>query len=270
MNRLTTRWLLFAGLAVVVVVSYLVNVDLTTTVSARIDKAYRYLEELPEGTVIMVSFDHEASSLPEVRPLALVLLRHAFRNDLRIIGLALYAEGTSIGYQILAETAAEYDKVYGRDYVFLGFRPQHIATILGLGESIIKVFPEDYLAHRCDTLPLLSEVMNYEEIDLVVSIADSDRPTQWVEYAGARYNQRIMAGLTAAMITSHDPYVSSGQLYSVIGGLKGAAEYENLYGVKGGGNRGMLAQSNAHLYIVALIILGNIVYFSAGRRKGGR
>lgn len=268
MNRLQTRWILFSGLAVVVIIAYLLTIQFKTVPSPTTQQAYDYLESLPESSVVIFSFDHEASSLPEIQPIALIMLRHAFRNNLRIIGLSLFAEGTAIGYNLLNKTAQEYGRLYGKDYVFLGFKPQYISAILGMGESIKRVFPEDYLGNMTDTIPLMSEIDSYDDIEMVVSIADGDRTVQWIEYAGARYNQQVMAGLTAAMITSYDPYLSSRQLYSVVGGLRGAAEYESLSGRRGGGNRAMLAQSAAHLYVIALVVLGNILYFRSRKRKG--
>jgi len=248
MDRLRTRWIIFSGLAIVVIVSYLITIKFKTAPSPATLKAYKYLDTLPEKSVVIFSFDHEASSLPEIQPIALAMLRHAFKNDLKIVGLSLFAEGTAIGYDLLSKTAREYDRQYGSDYIFLGFKPQYNMT---------------------DTMPIMLGIDSYDNIEMVVSIADGDRTVQWVEYAGARYNQKVMAGLTAAMITSYDPYLSSEQLYAVVGGLRGAAEYENLLDKRGGGSRGMLAQSAAHLYILALVIVGNIIYFRNRRRRGG-
>lgn len=269
MERLRTRWIIFTGLAVVVIIAYMITIKFRTVPSPATLKAYDYFESLPDSSVVIFSFDHEASSLPEIKPIALALLRHAFQNNIRIIGLSLFAEGTSIGYNLLSKTAAEYGKVYGRDYVFLGFKPQYISAILGMGESIRRVFPEDYLGNTFDSLSIMQGIENYDNIAMVVSIADGDRTVQWVEYAGARYNQAVMAGLTAAMITSYDPYLSSEQLYAVVGGLRGAAEYESLLEQRGGGSRGMLAQSAAHIYIIVLVVIGNIVYFRSRRNRGG-
>lgn len=268
MDRNYIRWLIFAGLFVIVTAAYLLKIKLVSQPSYQVQKSFDYIESLPEGTKLTVSFDFEASSLPEVLPISLVVLRHAFRNNIKIIGLSLFAEGTAIGYRTLLKVADEYNKVYGEDYVFLGFKPQHIAAILGMGESIKEVFPRDYLGNSTDSIPIMQGVNNYNQIDMVLSIADGDRAVQWIEYAGPRYNQKVMAGLTAAMITSYDPYLSSGQLTSVIGGLRGAAEYENLYGELGKGNRGMPAQTAAHLYLIILIIIGNIVYFRHKNRQG--
>ena len=268
MSKDKIRWIIFAGLFIFVTLAYIIDIRLVSQPSFEVQKSYDFIESLPEGTILMVSFDHEASSLPEVQPISLVLIRHAFRNNLKIIGLSLFAEGTAIGYRTLNKIAAEYDKQYGVDYVFLGFKPQHIAAILGMGESIYDVFPRDYLGNQTDSIPIMSGIENYDSIEMVVSITDGDRAVQWIEYAGPRYDQKVMAGLTAAMITSYDPYLSSGQMFAVVGGLRGAAEYENLYGELGKGNRGMPAQTAAHLYLIILIIIGNVIYFRSKKRQG--
>jgi hypothetical protein len=268
MSDLTKRRIIFAGLFVVIVVSYLIRAPLDSTASPPVQRSFDFIEALPESSVLLISFDHEASSLPEIKPLARVILRHAFQNNLKVVGLSLFAEGTAIGYRLLSAAGNEFGKKYGQDYIFLGFKPQHISAILGIGESIKRVFPEDYLGNNCDSIPIMNGIDNYDDIALVISIADGDRPAQWIEYGAARYHQTIMAALTAAMITSYDPYVASGQLYSVVGGLKGAAEYENLYGQKGGGNRGMLAQTSAHIYLIILILAGNFIYFINRQGRG--
>jgi hypothetical protein len=265
------RWIIFATLFAVAIISYILPIQIESRPSPEVQKSYDYIENLPDSSVVMISFDHEASSLPEIQPISLAILRHLFRKNLRIIGLSLFAEGTAIGYEMLNRTARQYGKIYGRDYVFLGFKPQHISAILGMGESIRRVFPEDYFGNETDTLAVMQGVDNYDKVAMVISIADGDRAVQWIEYAGARYNQKIMAGLTAAMITTYDPYLGSGQLYSVVGGLKGAAEYEKLSGHLGAGNRGMWAQTTTHIFIIVMIIIGNFVYFrskSSQKRRG--
>jgi hypothetical protein len=218
-----------------------------------------------------VSFDHEASSLPEIRPLALAVLRHAFSRDIKVIGTALLAEGTGVGYRLMQQVAKEYDKKYGVDYVYLGFKPQFIAAILSMGESFSRTYPEDYLGRVYADLPMLQNIETYDDIAGVVSVADGSLTTHWIEYGHGRYNVLVTGAVTAAMVTTYDPYLASGQMYAMVGGLRGAAEYEKLIQIGGGGERGMLAQTVAHLYVVILILAGNAVYFASRRkRKGGR
>ena len=268
--RLHARHYTFIGLAVVVIVTMLLNVRPSVQASPDTLKMFAELDSLPAGSVLMVSFDHEASSLPEIRPLALAFLRHAFKKGHKLIGVALLAEGTGVGYGLMRQVAAEYHKTYGEDYVYLGFRPQYIAAILSMGESIPATFPEDYLGRPFNSLPMLEGIKSYEDIAGVVSITDGSTTVHWIEYGNGRYGVPVSAFVTAAMVTTYDPYLASGQMKSMVGGLRGAAEYEQLIGIGGSGARGMLAQSASHLYVILLIVIGNIVYFKAKRRGGGR
>lgn len=247
-----------------VMIPLLTRLSLPVRIEPETTKVYESIEKISEGRYILMSFDIEASSFPEVQPIAEALIRHAFERDLKVIGLALFSEGTAIGYNLLSSVASEYGKPYGEDYIYLGFRPQYVSAILGMGENLASVFPLDYMNDDWRIHRAFSEVRNYDDIALVVSIADGSLPTYWVEYAGSRYHQKIVIGLTAVMATSFYPYTESGQIAGLVGGLKGAAEYEKLLGYVGGGQRGMLAQSSGHLLIILIVIVANV---AAWRKK---
>lgn len=267
--KLESRHYTFIGLAIVVVVAMLAGFQPDVTPSPDTLHMYEYIESLPEGSIVMISFDHEASSLPEIRPLAVALLRHVFSRNLRPVGVALLAEGTGVGYGLMRQVAGEYDKQYGRDYVYLGFRPQYIAAILSMGESVPSTFPEDYLGVPYDSLEMMHGVNTYDDVAGVISVADGSFTNHWIEYGHGRYGVVVSAFVTAAMVTTYDPYLASGQLHSMVGGLRGAAEYETLIGIGGSGARGMLAQTSSHLYVILLIIIGNVIYFRMRRKRGG-
>jgi hypothetical protein len=257
-----SRQFIFILIALSVAVPLVFKLGLPNQVTSEVAAVYDEINGLDSGSVVMISFDHEASSLPEIKPMAQAILTHCFRRKLKVIGLALLAEGTAIGEQILRETAEEYGAKYGRDYVFLGFRPQQQAAILGMGEDIAKVFPEDYRGVPLKRIPLMRRVHNYHDISLVISVADGDMPVWWVDYAVSRYHVKLACASTAAMATSFYPFLSSGQMIGLLGGLKGAAEYEMLINKPGMGQRGMDAQSVCHLVIILLVVAGNIGYFT--------
>ncbi|MBK7141394.1 MAG: hypothetical protein IPH75_04860 [bacterium] len=264
--KLEPRHYTFLGLLVVVFGSMLLGIRPEVSISEETRRMHAYIDSLPEGSTLIYSFDHESSSLPEIRPAALALLRHSFSKGHRIVGLALLAEGTGIGYRLMDMVAHEQNKQYGSDWVYLGFKPQYIAAILSMGESLQKTFPQDYLGHPYDSLALLSGIINYSQVNAVVSIGDGNMAVHWIEYGQSRFGVTITSAMTAAMVTTYDPYISSGQLHALIGGLRGAAEYETLSGQSGGGLRGMLAQASAHVYVLLLILAGNVIYFIARRR----
>lgn len=255
------RRLIFILITLAVAIPLVIKIGLPNNVTKEVRQVYQEIDQLDSGSVVLISFDHEASSLPEVKPMAVAILRHCFSKNLKVIGLALLAEGTAIGDGILREMAKEYDKKYGMDYLFLGFRPQSQAAILGMGEDIKRVFPLDYTNIPLDQIPMMNEVKNYQDISLIISVADGDMPTYWVDYAVSRYHKKVATAVAAVMATSFYPFLASGQIVGLLGGLKGAAEYEILIKRPGMGQRGMDAQSVSHLVIILLVILGNATYF---------
>jgi hypothetical protein len=262
-----TRRMIFVLIALSVAIPLIFKIGFPTRVTKEVQKVYQEIESLDSGLPVLVSFDHEASSLPEIKPMAEAILRHCFSRNLKVLGLALLAEGTAIGDEILRHVAQEYGKEYGVDYVFLGFRPQNTAAILGMGEDIHRVFPQDYEGNSTDELSVIKDLKDYQDIPLIISVADGDMPTYWINFAGARYHERIAVAVTAVMATSFYPFLDSGQLVGLVGGLKGAAEYETLIQKPGMGTKGMDAQSMAHLMILILVILGNITFLTSRKQR---
>lgn len=255
------RQLIFILIAFSVAIPLVIKLGLPNEVTREVRQVYDEIDQLDSASAVIISFDHEASSIPEVKPMAVAILRHCFSKDLKVIGLALLAEGTAIGDGILREVAKEYHKEYGEEYLFLGFRPQYHAAILGMGEDIKRVFPQDYKNISLDKIRMMEDIKDYQDISLIISVADGDMPAYWVDYAVSRYHKKVSAAVTAVMATSFYPFLASGQITGLLGGLKGAAEYEILIKKPGMGQRGMDAQSVSHLVIILLVILGNAGYF---------
>lgn len=258
------RRIIFALLATVVIAVMILKPRLPITVSESTRSVFDQIESLDSGAVVMLSFDHEASSLPEIGPIGAAIAGHCFRRGVSVVGLALFSEGNAVGYDLLSRRASDAARSYGTDWLYLGFRPQYTAAILGMGESISDVFATDYNGTPITALPLGQRVRTYDDIALVISIADGSMPTYWIEYAANRYGEKIIAALSAVMVTSFTPYLESGQLAGILTGLKGAAEYEQLLGVPKAGTRGMAAQSAAHVLIAVLVLWGNV---DAWRRR---
>jgi len=69
------------------------------------------------------------------------------------------------------------------------------------------------------------------------------------------------------MATDYYPYLQSGRVFGLMGGLKGAAEYEHLANNPGDAIQGMAMQMWAHLLIIFFIIIGNIGYLLSRRAQ---
>jgi hypothetical protein len=266
-RRLRTRHIIFVLMALAVIIPLVTGLGLPLKVTAEVQNVFDFIDSLPAGSTIMFSFDHDTATLPEMAPIAEALLRHCYRNGIRVIGLALLAEGAAVGEDKLRRIGGEFGKKYGVDYLFLGFRPQVTVAMLGMGENIARVFPADYSGRDIMSFPIMNDVKNYDDVAAVISIADGDMPIYWINYAQVRYGVKLIPGVTAVMATTMYPFLQSKQLLGLVPGLRGAAEYEKLIDKPGRAVKGMDAQSTAHLLIIILIIAGNIGLIIGRRRK---
>ena len=139
--------------------------------------------------------------------------------------------------------------------------------MLNLGKEIRSVFASDYKYTPLDSLPMMKNIHNYNDIALLIGLEAGSVGDFWVQFAQARFNQKIILGSTAVITPDIYPYLQAGQIVGLIGGLRGAADYETLVNSPGPASIGMYSQTVVHILIVALIIIGNVGYFVLRRRK---
>ena len=259
------RRIIFILVALAVIIPTLLKVSFPITVSEPTRKLYDYIEDLPSGSTVLIAFDYGPSSMAELQPMGMAFLRHCFQKKIRVIGMTLVTDGATLGYEIMQEAAKTTDAIDGEDYVYLGFRPGTIQVMLGMGTTINSIFESDYSESRkgkpLAEIPMMAEIKNYDQIDLVLDLASSSTTEAWIAYINTRYNQKIAAGVTGVIISQMYPYLQTGQLIGLMPGLLGAAEYEKLIDSPAKATTGMSVQSFVHLLVFGLVILGNIAFF---------
>ena len=87
----------------------------------------------------------------------------------------------------------------------------------------------------------------------------------WYVFGKDKYQFELGGGSTGVIAPGLYPLLRSGQINGLIGGLRGAAEYELLIGFEGSAAGGMDAQSATHMTIIVLVLLANLFYFISRR-----
>jgi hypothetical protein len=270
------RRIVFAFLAVVVIVPFFFPTGITGRVSPDAKKLFDAVEAIPpNGDPLLISVDFDPQSMPELYPMLTAILRHAFSRGIRVCVIGMWVTGVGLGEQALNEVAPEYERVYGEDYVFLGWKPGFAAVVLSMGKSIPETYPTDQYDTPIEELPMMEGITNFGDIPLVISLSAGDPGalTLWIPYVQARFSQAVGTGMTAVSAADAYPFLQSGQLVGLLGGMKGAAEYERMITEAGlsdaetPATQAMDSQSMAHLAIILLIILGNISFVLTRRSK---
>ncbi|HEX7078767.1 MAG TPA: hypothetical protein VF363_10110 [Candidatus Eisenbacteria bacterium] len=272
---LDRRWIfLLVALSVTVPIVYPIGLPVTTTGATR--AAFDYVESLKPGDVLWISFDYGPSSAPENDPMAEAFLRQCFLHRIRVIVSAFYPlGGLSLANASIARVAAEFpDRVNGVDYVNLGYKDGPTAVMRRLGDSIGDAFPTDVDGKPIGQIPMMRDVHDIRHVKAVFTVATGIIGEWWITQVHSQFGTPIIIGPTAVSAPKYYAFINSGQLVGMLGGMKGAAEYEKLLMAKYPemnrfyretkrftATKGMDGQTVLHTVILVLIALGNLAFF---------
>ncbi len=252
-----------------------------------VERLFQFIDTMPRDKALVISVDYGPDTQAELQPMLIAFLRHAFATGHHVGMCAMDLNGLGLGENALRQVTAEFNAhattradsvINGEDYVFWGWTTPIVTVMLGMGERIARVFPVDYYGQPTESLPIMTRLKNYDDVGLLVTIASTAMPRSWINYAQVQFGVRLACGVTAVSAADYYPYLNSGQFTGLLGGMKGAAEYEDLlldrlqknnmdWGQRYKGTEAMSSQTAAHLAIMVFIVIGNIAFFASKRRK---
>jgi len=278
---LDRRWIyLFVAVSLITPIVVPIGLPVTTTSSTR--KAFEFVEGLKPGDVVWLSYDYGPSSAPENDPMAESFLRQCFHRKVRVIVTALYPlGGLGLANNSLARISAEFPGLqYGVDYVNLGYKDGAAAVMRRLGDNIGEAFPTDVNNRPIGQFPIMKGVHNIRDISLVYTAATGLIGEYWITQVNAQFGTPVIIGPTAVSAPKYYAYLNAGQLKGMVGGMKGAAEYEKLLMAKYPemdrfyhetrlftATKGMDGQTVLHTVILIFIFLGNVAFLRQQARK---
>jgi hypothetical protein len=225
--KLDRRWI-FLAMGLLVLGPLLFPVTLPIVVSPPVKGFVRTLDAVPDGSTVLMSCDYDPSSIPEMVPMTRTAFRHLMSKDCKVVVTVLWNAGPGLVDSVLRETAREFPgKRYGVDWVNLGYKAGNEAVMVLMGQGIANAFPRDYSGGDTRSFPIMRNVRDYSSFPLLVNISGGFPGTkEWVQQVQARFHLPMIAGVTAVSAPEFYPYLQSGQLQGLLGGMAGAAEYE--------------------------------------------
>jgi len=266
LERLDRRWL-FLVMGLLVAGPLIKPLALPLFVSAPVRGFVETMDQLPDGSTVLMSCDYDPGARPELVPMTRTALRQLFRKNCKVIVTCLWPGGSVLVDQVVRGTAAEFPGKQDRvDYLNLGYKSGNEAVMVLMGQGIANAFPRDQAGRDTRSAPIMTGIRDYGSLPLLVAISAGYPGTkEWVQQVQARFHLPMISGCTAVSAPEYYPYLQSGQLKGLLGGMAGAAEYEKARGEKGSATKGMDAQSLAHFFVALCILLGNLVQWSKRR-----
>ena len=232
LQKLDRRWIyIVVALAIIIPLMLPYNSDNVT--SPPTENVYQMVDSFAgrEDRAILMSFYHDASTMPELYPMQIAILRHCFERNVKVFFLSFLPTGAPIIDMAINTVKEEYPNIKsGTDYCNFGYIPSALImpTIIGMGDNIATAVPTDAEGRKVENLPIMKGINNYTEMNLVIEFSGSVAGGYWLTYASPKFGTNIAVGVTAVMAADEYPYLQTGQFIGMLAGLKGAAEYEKL------------------------------------------
>lgn len=270
------RRFIFLFVAAAVVLPFFLDLHFPEYPTPMTMAIYRTVESLPAGSLVLMPFDYDPSTAPELDPMARALTRHCLSKGHRICFMALWPEGQGMVSNVISGTIeTEFpEKTYGEDYVNLGYKAGGQGLINAVLLSMRSMFTTDAAGIPVDSLPIMRRITSLRDFKLIMNFsAGKPGSKEWVQFAGDPGQIPVASGSTAVQAPLLYPYYPA-QMVGLMGGLKGAAEYEAALaeGYPRFRNSSrvattmMVPQAMAHFVIMLFIVLGNVIYFVERRR----
>ncbi|MEO0202580.1 MAG: hypothetical protein ABIL37_02505 [candidate division WOR-3 bacterium] len=263
--ELIDRRIIYTVLIFAIIIPLFLKIPLPDKPSQEVVNAYNAVESLKEGDVLLISTDYGPSAYPELQPVLEAVLEQAFRKNIKVLLLTHWRhEGLIVGVSAIEKIAKKHNKKYGEDYLILGFRPGVAGVMIGLSEDFRNVFRTDYYNKPIDSYPIYKEVakedgiINYNDISLFFGFQAGATGDSWIQIVQARYGVKMVFAVTAVMAPNYFPYYQANQIFGLVGGLKGAFDYESLVKLRGLASLLIASQVSVHTIILLFILLGNV------------
>jgi hypothetical protein len=273
LERIDRRWL-YVAMIMGVVGALLLGTGVTVKVTPPVSGYWDRIEALArtEGHLVVVAMDFDPQTQAENYPQAVATVRHLFARKIPFAVVTLVTTGAGFCEAIPRSLAAEYGAEYGTDWVNWGYKYGGSIFIKALSSDVAKAVERDAKGTPVADIPLMKGVTDATSVDMLCEFTGSVGVLEgWLQFfQKSGHRPVVLHGCTAVSGPSNYAFLDSEQISGLLVGMLGAAEYEQLLGVVGGGLRGMSAQTVAHLLIIAFIVIGNVAGLIRMRSSGAK
>lgn len=269
LGNIDYRWL-YALSLVLMIIPILRPLGLPTVVSEPTKGFYHAIIDLPPGSVVAVSFQGSLALYDEQEAQFIATWKILFQHDLNVIFYCPESDGVIILNDHLGKvvTPESYDKVYGVDYVRLGYAPLGEPGEAAFSTNIRGVFPTDIHGTPLDEIPMMKDINDHTSIDLVIFQHTACTSVEWpVRQWVVPYGMKVITMTLGCCGPMAAPYYPK-QIPGFLSGSGMGTELEVLSGNPGPGAVMSDAKNFGVLGLLLFLVIGNLSYL--GKRFGGK
>lgn len=236
---------------------------------------FNQVENLPAGSKVLISFDFDPAMAPEIGPMANAVTRHCLAKGHKVVFMSIWGTGPGLLRTTLDNVVRREfpDLLEGTHWANIGYKAGNQGVLNVIVTDLRKMYPADINNVPLDSLRVLDGIKSCKDFNLIIALGGGfPGPKEWVLYVGDPGNVPVVAGAAAVSSPQLYPYYPK-QLLGILGGIKGAAEYEQhlaevhprFADTARPAVKMMGPQTLAHVVVMIFIVIGNVIYFRSRR-----
>ncbi len=268
------RWLVFAVLAVAVIVPWFFMVGffpVPTTIGRETEATFTQINQLANAKPVLVAFDYDPAQRGELDPAASALVGHLMRRGVTIVSMSTLPAGAGIAQDLLGRLTADLKNqygvsyTYGTNYINLGYLPGGPVGLALFAANPRAVFANDFTGGLnvwdAVSAPGMFTINRFSDFGALVLLSTSPESARvWIEQLQSQAaDMPVFMAVSAGAEPLVRPYYESGQIKGLLTGLISTAQYEQRAGVPGAATERWDALGGGLLAAVVLLVMGNLV-----------
>ena len=263
----------FLTVVLFVVISEKVNIPMPIGTTIPVRKLYDKIEAAPPDKLVIIDSDWRLDIRAESEGQMRAVLEHMMRRKVKFALLSWIdnPQGQKNGYDLTTDVAQKYGYEYGKDWVAWGaIKKSGGATIQAMAKDIKGTVKSDINGVPLKDIPVMKNTDDIFDIYLIFSVCYNYEDTPWLGFVQGVYNTNYAIGVSAIASSTAYAYLETGQICGMLVSAPGASEYEELLDMPSErrfAKKKVIVLSMAIVYILIVIALGNISYYSSLRRE---
>jgi hypothetical protein len=266
------RRIVMVGLIIILSIPLARPLGLPIQITEHPKRFYEIIENLKPGDKVLFNYIPPVVLMGDLVPQSIPVIYHLFKKQVKLyfVGMSV-ADGilNLLDSQVFAVIPPEkFGYKYGEDWVNLGFVAGGDISWATFAKDIRSAVQYDRYGNPIDSLPMMQGINKITDFDIILNCGEYN--TVIVRQWGEPYKMPLLLiCLAGAVVQDVEPFYRAGQVKEYLAGLGAGAEYERLVGRPGRAIASLDAISSSHLFLISLILLGNIAYISK-KTRGGR
>lgn len=235
------RRIMFWTMLILIAIPYARPFAIPMEITRYTQDFYDSVEEFPENSVVLVSFDIGLGAIGELGGGVVALARHLSARNVKIIAVAAADQGPLVFEQFFKPILEEAGYEYGVDYVNLGFAAGQETMITRIAEEIKTVFTNDFHGTDVNTIDIMKDISGANDFLAAFTYDTGSTSAFYSRQWEAKYGVPVLSIPSAGNFQAIMPLIQSGAVKAALNGPQGSAEYEQLLKAPGMANRSITA-----------------------------